>query len=142
MLRCMSASLLALFATSAAAAPTSNCPALAAAFRDEPALMPLVDYARMRKCIDAKTWPAPSSSPASAAGSAPARKPLFRLEQQGPECPRLAASYASNGPAGLKDGELSVLKGCVDSAITELSTRPRPGTTANHPVKKTPGLDA
>ena len=122
--------LLAMLCCSNVHAAAVDCPSLAKSFQSASSKMNALLLAQVRGCVDPKAWPTSSSGPASAPLN---DKGALRLDQ-GAECTRLADAFASTGPAPLSEAERSALKACIDEAITTISSKPRPGTTAHMPT--------
>lgn len=134
--------LLAFCCSAARATPEIDCPSLANELRgDESALMTLSALGRLRKCVDPAAWaprtaaPSASSNATGSAQSAQKSDTPFRLPQK-PECLPLEETFARIGPASMPAADRSRLTRCIDDAITTISSRPRPGSTANMPDKK------
>lgn len=127
-----------LLAVHAQAAPAKDCAELAQSFRDDVSAMAAASLGRLRACTTGEAW---SVAPANKASDAPAPQDMHAmvvLPALSAACKALADQVAHKGLKPLTTDQRTRYRSCIDNAITSISSRPRPGTTANMPTRKIP----
>lgn len=125
-----------LLAAHAHAAPAKDCAALAQSFRVEVRMMDAASLARLRSCTTGEAWSVAPARKASDAPAPPNASGYAALMGLSKACQGLADQVADKGLKVLPADQRTRYRSCIDDAITSISLRPRPGTTANMP---TPG---
>lgn len=125
------------FAVQVHAAPAKDCAELAVSFRDDLVAMEAASLARLRACTAGAGW----STQAAKKGSDPTPPSLSGpvvLSSLSKECQVLADKVAQKGLKPLPSDQRTRYRSCIDGAITSISSKSRPGNTANMPTHKIP----